>query len=41
LHYRGLQPVELRAEDGRVSEFQGGAIFWTPEHGAEVRFRID
>jgi uncharacterized protein with LGFP repeats len=26
---------------GRVSEFQGGAIFWTPERGAEVRFRID
>jgi uncharacterized protein with LGFP repeats len=26
---------------GRVSEFQGGAILWTPERGAEVRFRID
>lgn len=26
---------------GRVSEFQGGAILWTPEGGADVRFRID
>jgi uncharacterized protein with LGFP repeats len=26
---------------GRVSDFQGGAIVWTPEHGADVRFRID
>jgi uncharacterized protein with LGFP repeats len=26
---------------GRFSEFQGGAIVWTPERGAEVRFRID
>ena len=26
---------------GRTSEFQGGAIFWTPERGADVRFRID
>jgi len=26
---------------GRLSEFQGGAIVWTPEHGADVRFRID
>jgi uncharacterized protein with LGFP repeats len=26
---------------GRYSNFQGGAIFWTPEHGADVRYRID
>lgn len=26
---------------GRFSEFQGGAIFWTPEGGATVRWRID
>jgi uncharacterized protein with LGFP repeats len=26
---------------GRVSEFEGGVILWTPERGAEVRFRID
>jgi uncharacterized protein with LGFP repeats len=26
---------------GRFSEFQGGAIVWTPERGADVRFRID
>ena len=26
---------------GRYSEFQGGAIFWTPEGGTDVRVRID
>ena len=26
---------------GRFSNFQGGAILWTPEGGTEVRFRID
>jgi len=26
---------------GRVSEFQGGAILWTPEGGADVRSHID
>jgi uncharacterized protein with LGFP repeats len=26
---------------GRFSTFQGGAIFWTPEGGTDVRFRID
>jgi uncharacterized protein with LGFP repeats len=26
---------------GRYSEFQGGAIFWTPSGGTEVRWRID
>lgn len=26
---------------GRFSEFQGGHIFWAPESGTEVRFRID
>jgi uncharacterized protein with LGFP repeats len=25
----------------RYNEFQGGAIFWTPEAGATVRWRID
>lgn len=26
---------------GRFSEFEGGAIFWTPNGGTEVRVRID
>lgn len=26
---------------GRISQFQGGAIHWTPEKGAEVMHRID
>ena len=26
---------------GRFSEFEGGAIFWTPEGGSDVRSRID
>ena len=33
--------VELRGGRGRVSRFQGGDIFWTPEGGTEVRQRID
>jgi uncharacterized protein with LGFP repeats len=32
---------EKPAPGGRVSEFEGGAIFWTPAGGATVRFRID
>jgi len=32
---------EKPTADGRVSEFEGGAIFWTAAHGATVRFRID
>jgi len=26
---------------GRISEFEGGVITWTPEGGAQVRLRID
>ncbi len=26
---------------GRFSQFQGGAIFWTPERGTDVRYNID
>ncbi|AMY08667.1 LGFP repeat [Luteitalea pratensis] len=26
---------------GRISEFEGGVIVWTPEGGAQVRVRID
>ena len=26
---------------GRISEFEGGVIIWTPEGGAQVRMRID
>jgi hypothetical protein len=30
-----------RASRGRLSEFEGGVIVWTPEGGAQVRVRID
>ena len=29
------------SDGGRYSEFQGGAIVWTPEGGTDVRYRMD
>jgi len=29
------------SDGGRYSQFQGGAIVWTPEGGTDVRYRID
>jgi uncharacterized protein with LGFP repeats len=45
---RARNPETVRGDEknvptgrGRISEFEGGAIVWTPERGAEVRYRID
>ena len=26
---------------GRMNDFEGGVIFWTPSHHLDVRYRID
>jgi uncharacterized protein with LGFP repeats len=41
LHYPVSDERIPPSGHGRVSEFQGGAIVWTPEHGADARHRID
>ena len=27
--------------EGRMNDFEGGVIFWTPPHNLDVRHRID